>query len=175
MGPLISDKQRQRVEGYVRSGVDDGAKLAFGGTRPKDKSLVDGYFFAPTIFDRVHEDMKICKEEIFGPVVCVCGYSDVEEAVEKANHTIYGLAASVWGTDIHECVKTANDLNFGTVWINEHGILASEMPHGGFKQSGFGKDLSVLSLEDFTRVKHVYVDLTGMKNKPWHSVVYGSK
>ncbi|MBI4894261.1 MAG: aldehyde dehydrogenase family protein [Candidatus Aenigmarchaeota archaeon] len=175
MGPLISEKQRQRVEGYVRSGIDDGAQLVSGGVRPDGREFSDGYFFEPTVFDRVHHDMKISKEEIFGPVVCVSGYSTIEEAVDMANNTPYGLASSVWGSNIRDCFRIANELNFGTVWINEHGILASEMPHGGFRQSGFGKDLSIGSFNEFTRTKHVYVDLTGMRKKPWHSVVYDSK
>ncbi|MBI3023519.1 MAG: aldehyde dehydrogenase family protein, partial [Thaumarchaeota archaeon] len=84
----------------------------------------------------------------------------------------YGLAASIYGRDILSCVKVANKLNFGTVWINEHGILVSEMPHGGFKQSGFGKDLSMYSFEEYTRVKHIYVDLTGRPVRPWHYTVF---
>jgi acyl-CoA reductase-like NAD-dependent aldehyde dehydrogenase len=175
MGPLISEKQRQRVEDYVHSGIEEGAKLVCGGRKPVDRNLADGWFFEPTIFDGVHQDMRICKEEIFGPVICVSSYSTINEAIEKANDTIYGLASSVWGSDIRDCMHIARELDFGTVWINEHGVLASEMPHGGFKQSGFGKDLSLQSMEDFTRIKHIYVDLTGMKIKPWHSVVYSSK
>lgn len=175
MGPLISEKQRQRVEGYVHSGTEDGAKLVCGGRKPTDRGLSDGWFFEPTIFDGVHQDMRVCREEIFGPVLCVSSYSTIDEAIDKANDTVYGLASSVWGSNIQDCMRVANALNFGTVWINEHGILASEMPHGGFKQSGFGKDLSLQSMEEFTRTKHVYVDLTGMKTKPWHSVVYSSR
>ena len=175
MGPLISARQRQRVESYIKSGTEDGAKIVFGGRRPVDKRLASGNFIMPTIFDGVTQDMKICRDEIFGPVLCVIKYSTPDDAIRKANDTVYGLASSVWGSDIRSCMQVANHLNFGTVWINEHGILASEMPHGGFKQSGFGKDLSMFSLEEFTRVKHVYVDLTGMRKKPWHSVVYDSK
>lgn len=175
MGPLISQKQRERVESYIRSGIDEGAKLVYGGERPHDKECRKGHFLMPTIFDGVMQEMKICQEEIFGPVLSVIEYSTIEEAIEKSNDTIYGLAASVWGSNIRDCFKVANELNFGTVWINEHGILASEMPHGGFKQSGFGKDLSIYSFMEFTRVKHVYVDLTGMQRKPWHSTVYGPK
>lgn len=175
VGPLISAKQRMRVESYIKSGVEEGAKLVFGGKRPSGKAFASGNFIEPTIFDEVTQKMRICREEIFGPVICVIKYSSTKDAIEKANDTIYGLASSVWGSDIRECMQVANHLNFGTVWINEHGVLASEMPHGGFKQSGFGKDLSLQSMEEFTRVKHVYIDLTGMKRKPWHSVVYGPR
>lgn len=175
MGPLISEKQRERVEGYVKSGLKEGAKIAIGGKRPKGKEFDKGYFFEPTILVNVQQHMKVCQEEIFGPVLSVIKYKTVDEVIKKANDVIYGLAASVWGKDITECFKVANSLNFGTVWINEHGVLTSEMPHGGFKQSGFGKDLSIYAFEEFTRIKHVYVDLTKMTRKPWHYTVYGDK
>ncbi len=110
--------------------------------------------------------MTVCKEEIFGPVICAYDYSSLDKAIEEANAVDYGLAASVYGREIASC------LNFGTVWINEHGVLVSEMPHGGFKQSGFGKDLSVYSFEEYTRVKHIYLDMTGKPVKPWHYTVY---
>jgi betaine-aldehyde dehydrogenase len=173
MGPLISARQRDRTEEYVRSGIDQGAKLVFGGKRPA--KLKKGFFFEPTIFGDVDQKMRICQEEIFGPVLSVMSYKTVDEAVEKANDVIYGLAASVWGSDITKTMDVASRLRFGTVWINEHGVLASEMPHGGYKQSGFGKDLSTYAFEDFTQVKHIYVDQTGMARKPWYYVVYGDK
>lgn len=173
MGPLISAKQRERVEEYVNSGVKDGAKLVYGGKRPK--GIRRGFYFEPTIFTDVKRDMRICREEIFGPVLSIIKYSSLDEAVDQANDVVYGLAASVWGSDITKAISIANRLRFGTVWINEHGILVSEMPHGGFKQSGFGKDLSMYSLEDYTQVKHVYIDQTGMERKPWYYVVYGDK
>jgi betaine-aldehyde dehydrogenase len=119
--------------------------------------------------------MRICQEEIFGPVLSVFSYKTVDEVVEKANDVIYGLAASVWGKDITTCMRLARELKFGTVWINEHGLLASEMPHGGYKQSGFGKDLSLFSLEEYTQIKHVFIDMTGMIKKPWYEVVIGEK
>jgi len=174
MGPLVSAKQRERIEAYVKSGIDQGAKLIFGGKRPAN--LTKGYYFEPTIFtDVVQETMQICREEIFGPVLTVDTYSTVEEAVRKSNDVVYGLAASVWGSNITNCFKVANALKFGTVWINEHGILTSEMPHGGYKQSGFGKDLSMYSFDDYTIIKHVYVDMTGMYRKPWYEVVHGAE
>ncbi len=175
MGPMVSFKQRERVEKYIQSGKEQGGKIIVGGERPKGKEFEKGAFIKPTVFTNVHESMKICKEEIFGPVLTVHGYSDVNDAIEKANNTIYGLASSVWGKNITDCMKVANALNFGTVWINEHGILVSEMPHGGFKQSGFGKDLSLYSFEEYTRLKHIYIDQTGLARKPWHYVVYGEK
>lgn len=173
MGPLISAKQRDRTEQYVKYGLKEGARLVYGGKRPKD--MKSGFFFEPTIFADVKQHMKICQEEIFGPVLCVLKYDKVDEAIEKANDVIYGLAASVWGKDITTLMNVATKLRFGTVWINEHGILVSEMPHGGFKQSGFGKDLSMYSLEEYTQIKHIYIDQTGLARKPWYYVVYGDK
>jgi betaine-aldehyde dehydrogenase len=177
MGPLVSAKQRDRVEDYVQSGLQQGAKLAIGGKRPVGKKFDGGFFFEPTIMTDAHQGMKICREEIFGPVIAVQSYADLGDAVERANDVAYGLAASVWGRDISACLKVAAGLDFGTVWINEHGVLVSEMPHGGFKQSGFGKDLSAYSFEEYTRVKHVYIDLAGeaAKHKAWHWTVLGKK
>ncbi len=173
MGPLVSARQRDRTEEYVRSGVKEGAKIVFGGKRPKN--MKKGFYFEPTIFDGVTQKMKICQEEIFGPVLSVLTYKEIDEVVTKANDVIYGLAASVWGKDITKIMNVANRLRFGTVWINEHGALVSEMPHGGYKQSGFGKDLSMYSFDEYTQVKHVYIDQTGLVRKPWHYTVYGDK
>lgn len=171
MGPLISARQRERTEQYVQSGLEEGAHLVYGGKKPSH--LKKGFYFEPTIFTNVEQNMKICQEEIFGPVISVFKYKTVDEVIQKANDVIYGLAASVWGKDITTLMRIARELKFGTVWINEHGLLASEMPHGGYKQSGFGKDLSLFSLEEYTQIKHVYIDLTGMVKKPWHKVVIG--
>ncbi len=173
MGPLVSARQRDRTEEYVKTGLKEGARLVFGGHRPK--GMKKGFYFEPTIFTNVKQNMRICQEEIFGPVLSVLKYRSVDEAVEKANDVIYGLAASVWGTDVTQVMNVASRLKFGEVWINEHGVLVSEMPHGGFKQSGFGKDLSMYALEEYTQVKHIYIDQTGLARKPWYYVVYGDK
>jgi betaine-aldehyde dehydrogenase len=170
MGPLVSGKQRERVEEFIETGKNEGAKVVSGGRRPKN--LKKGFFLEPTILKDTTQDMTVCKEEIFGPVICAYDYSSLDRAIQEANDVDYGLAASVYGKDIASCVRVANELNFGTVWINEHGVLVSEMPHGGFKQSGFGKDLSMYSFEEYTRVKHVYLDMVGRPVKPWHYTVY---
>jgi betaine-aldehyde dehydrogenase len=170
MGPLVSETQRERVEEFIRVGESEGAKVAVGGRRPKN--MKKGFFLEPTILRDTSQEMRVCREEIFGPVICVYDYSSLDRAIEDANDVDYGLAASVYGRDVMSCMKVANRLNFGTVWINEHGVLVSEMPHGGFKQSGFGKDLSMYSFEEYTRVKHVYLDLTGKAVRPWHYTVY---
>lgn len=173
MGPLVSEKQRERVQGFIEKGVEEGARVVAGGKRPKH--LQKGFFLEPTILKDAAQDMTVCREEIFGPVIAVYSYDKIDDAIEQANDVDYGLAASVYGKDITACLRVANRLNFGTVWVNEHGILASEMPHGGFKQSGFGKDLSLYSMEEYTRVKHVYVDLTGKAIRPWHYTVFRGK
>ncbi|MBI2079835.1 aldehyde dehydrogenase family protein [Candidatus Micrarchaeota archaeon] len=173
IGPLISAKQRERVENYIKIGQEEGANLIYGGFRPKGKQFEKGFYLTPAIFTNLQTSMKICQEEIFGPVLSIGTYKTLDEAIEKSNSVKYGLASSVWGKDINKCIKVASKLKFGTVWINEHGILVSEMPHGGFKQSGFGKDLSLYSLEEYTQIKHIYIDQTGLARKPWHYVVYG--
>lgn len=172
MGPLVSLKQLERVQSYIKAGVDQGAKLIYGGKLLKGKGFERGFFMEPAIFVDVRQNMKICQEEIFGPVLTLMKFSTMEEVIQKANDTVYGLAASVWTRNIRKAVKTANALRFGTVWINEHGMLVSEMPHGGYKQSGFGKDLSMHAFDEFTQVKHVYIDLTEDSRKGWYDTVY---
>lgn len=175
LGPLISSAQRDRVSNYIKTGIDEGAELIYGGELPKGKRFENGYYLVPALFRKVKQHMKLCREEIFGPVLSVLTYDTIGEAVKKANDVEYGLAASVYGKDIIAATKIANRLRFGTVWINEHGILASEMPHGGFRQSGFGKDLSIYSMEEYTNLKHIYIDQTGLARKPWHYTVYGKR
>ncbi len=172
LGPLISFRHRERVAGYVKAGVQEGAKIAVGGKEPAGREFSRGAFFEPTIMTDAKQHHRICREEIFGPVIAVQTYTDLDQAIKDANDVPYGLSASVWGKDIRNCMKVANELQFGTVWINDHGILTSEMPHGGFKQSGFGKDLSLYSLDEYTNVKHVYVDMLGPGEKSWHGAVH---
>ncbi|KMY44862.1 betaine-aldehyde dehydrogenase [Bacillus sp. FJAT-27916] len=155
MGPLISSTQQSRVKGYIDKGIEEGAEVLTGGDIPFDK----GYFVSPTIFADVNHSMTIAKEEIFGPVVAAMPFDDIDDLVEKANDSMYGLAAGVWTQDIKKAHYIAHKLKAGTVWVNTYNTFDAGSPFGGYKQSGLGREMGSYALDNYTEVKSVWINM----------------
>ena len=154
-GPQVSQEQCDRIMGYIDSGKKEGAKLLVGGNRIGNR----GYFIEPTVFTGVTDEMKIAREEIFGPVMNILRFKDIDEVVRRGNKTFYGLAAAVWTRDIQKALSLANGLRAGTVWVNCYDVFDAAAPFGGYKMSGIGRELGEYALQHYTEVKTVTVAL----------------
>jgi len=154
MGPLVSKRQQEIVTSYIQKGIEEGAHLLVGG-----KTIESGYYVTPTVFTEVEDHMTIAQEEIFGPVVVAMPYDDLEEVIERANASSYGLAAGVWTENVKHAHKVANLLKAGTVWVNCYNITNAAVPFGGYKESGFGREMGSYALSNYTEVKSVWINL----------------
>lgn len=162
MGPQVSEEQLNRIKSYIKIGRDEGATVLAGGESPKlEGAFGKGYFFQPTIFSEVKNQMRVAQEEIFGPVVSVITFKDEEDLIKQANETVYGLSAGIWTRDITRAHRFAKEIKAGVVWINTFNMFNAASPFGGYKQSGYGREMGKHALELYTQVKSVWVDLSG--------------
>jgi betaine-aldehyde dehydrogenase len=172
MGSMIAQAQAEKVDAMVeRARGQSGVEIVVGGKRPARA----GAYYEPTLIAGPAQDSEIVQDEVFGPVLAVLPFDTLDEALEMANDTRYGLAASIWTANVFSAMEAARTLDFGHVQVNDHLMVTSEMPHGGFKQSGTGKDMSSYSFEEYTQVKHVMLELTGEPEKGWHYTIFGDK
>ncbi len=170
-GPLVSHAHRDRVHGHVERARASGVRVVTGGRAPGG-ALAPGAYYEPTLLADVPLSAPVWRDEVFGPVLVVVPFDTDDEAIDLANDTPYGLAASAWTRDVVRAGLATRRIRAGCVWVNDHIPIVSEMPHGGLKASGFGKDMSAYSLEEYTAVKHVMTDITGVARKPWHRTVF---
>ncbi len=168
LGPLITLAHRAKVAEMVARAPGEGGRIVTGGSTPDGP----GSFYRPTLIADVSEQSEVWRDEIFGPVLTVRSFTDDDDAIRQANDTAYGLAASAWTRDVYRAQRASREIHAGCVWINDHIPIISEMPHGGFGASGFGKDMSQYSLEEYLSIKHVMSDITGVADKGWHRTIF---
>jgi len=168
LGPLISMAHRAKVAGMVERAPGQNGRIVSGGSAPD----LPGSFYRPTLVADVAEDSEIYRDEVFGPVLTVRSFTDDDDALRQANDTAYGLAASAWTRDVYRAQRASREIHSGCVWINDHIPIISEMPHGGVGASGFGKDMSDYSFEEYLTIKHVMSDITGVAEKDWHRIIF---
>ncbi|MEW1684324.1 gamma-aminobutyraldehyde dehydrogenase [Streptomyces sp. NPDC093594] len=173
LGPLVSHAQRDRVAGFVDR-ARAYARVVTGGETPLG-DLSDGAYYRPTLIAGAAQDSEVVQSEIFGPVLVVLPFDTDDEGIALANDTPYGLAASAWSRDVYRTGRATREIKAGCVWINDHIPIISEMPHGGYKASGYGKDMSAYSFEEYTQIKHVMFDNTAVVRKDWHRTVFGDR
>ncbi|MFE7774825.1 gamma-aminobutyraldehyde dehydrogenase [Streptomyces sp. NPDC057445] len=173
LGPLVSHTQRDRVAGFVDR-ARSYATVVTGGKAPGG-DLENGAYYLPTLISGAAQDSEVVQSEIFGPVLVVLPFDSDDEGIALANDTPYGLAASAWSRDVYRAGRATREIKAGCVWVNDHIPIISEMPHGGYKASGFGKDMSAYSFEEYTQVKHVMYDNTAVVRKDWHRTIFGDR
>tara|TARA_B100000686_G_scaffold331644_1_gene395433 strand:+ start:15 stop:1361 length:1347 start_codon:yes stop_codon:yes gene_type:complete len=172
IGPVVSREQMETVLDYIEKGKAEGATLVCGGERATEGPLADGFFVKPTVFTDVTNDMTIAQEEIFGPVLCVMKYQDEDEAVRIANDSVFGLGGGVWSEDIERARQVAGKMRTGTVWINDWHLLSEQMPFGGYKQSGVGREFGEVGMNEYTEIKALHVDDAKTRDKkPWYDML----
>ena len=159
VGTLVSFKQRDRVKDYIEIGLAEGANLVVGGEAPDDPALAKGAYLLPTVFDGVSNDMRIAKEEIFGPVVSIIPFDTEAQAIKLANATPYGLSGSVWSRDIGKALRTAKGIQAGVLSVNSNSSVHTEAPFGGYKMSGIGRELGMAAIDLYTETKNIFIDL----------------
>lgn len=171
IGPLISRAQQARVAGFVDRARAAGAHIQVGGEMPAG-DLGEGAYYLPTVITDVPQSAEIVQAEVFGPVLVVLPFDGDDDGIALANDTAYGLAASAWTMDVYRALRASREIHAGCVWINDHIPIVSEMPHGGFKASGFGKDMSTYAFDEYTQIKHVSMDISAQSRKEWHRTIF---